>query len=53
MSYHIDRIEFSLPKKIETNKYLKLKNKNWEINRIENKTGIKKRIKIKIMNLKL
>lgn len=43
MSYFIDRIEFSLPKKIETNKYLKLKNKNWEINRIENKTGIKSR----------
>ena len=43
MSFSIEKIEFSLPKKTENNKFLKLKNKKWDIKAIENKTGIKKR----------
>jgi len=43
MSFSIEKIEFSLPKKSENNKFLKLNNKKWDIKAIENKTGIKKR----------
>ena len=43
MSFSIKQIEYSLPKKIEDNSYLKSKNKNWDLEAIEKKTGIKKR----------
>jgi len=43
MSFSIKEIEYSLPKKFESNNYLQSKNKKWDIKAIELKTGIKKR----------
>ena len=43
MSFSIKQIEYSLPKKFENNDFLKSKNKKWDLEAIEKKTGIKKR----------
>ena len=43
MGFIIKNIEFTLPKKSEKISFLKLKNKDWEIDNVIKKTGIIKR----------
>ena len=43
MNLVIDSIEYYLPKKMVTNKDLEIENPEWDLSKVEKKTGVKKR----------